>query len=116
MPTVKKVQHRGSGPMTVSASVPESPGSRFYRLASVGLSFVSVRATDEAFTVTLDAEAGEDYDKVLYRITPAQYGSTDFVWLPDQEILCEGGDEIDFAYANSDGGVWALQVTWREVY
>ena len=71
--------------------------------------------TSENFTITLDANAGPNYDVLLYSLDPSAASTTDIFWQPDQPIVLEGGDAIDVVYANTDTRTWGVQVTVESV-
>ena len=109
---VYKVNATGSTAINATMVVPVGDN---YRLVSVGVHFSVAPATSENFTVTLDANAGAGYDTLLYSLDVSAGSDTDVMWLPDEEIMLEGGDAIDVAFANSDSRTYGLQITMKAV-
>jgi len=110
--SVYKTNATGSAAINTSMAV---PAGDHYRLGSVSLHLSVAPTTSENFTVTLDAHAGPTYDTLLYTIDLAAAAVTNLVWMPDEELFLEGGDEIDVAYANSDGRTYGVQITAKAV-
>jgi len=99
----------GSG--AISATY--NPGVAFY-LDRVTLHLSSAPITSENFTITLNAKDGSVYDTILLSIDLSANSVTDLLWGPgDEPLLCEAGDAIDIAYANTDGNTYGLRVVTR---
>jgi len=96
--------------MAVSVSSDE-----LWRLMQVRLHLSGASAA-ENFTAQIDSHAGAAYDCVL--LTVAMNALTDTTFMfgdgSDGQILYQG-DAVDFAYANTNGLTWGLEVTWRSV-
>jgi hypothetical protein len=107
-----KVNHMGTALMQFSGTV---PAGQHYRLVSVTCHFSAAPTSSEDMTVTLDAHAGAAYDTRLYTIDPAAHALTDLVWMPDEEIILEGGDQVDVAYDNTDVRLYGAQITFKAV-
>ena len=110
--SVYKVNGTGAAAIATSMTVP-SGGT--YKLMSVSLNLNVAGTTSEAFTITLDANAGADYDVLLYTADLSTSGVTDLVWMPDQPLYLEGGDAIDVAWANSELRTYGVQITMEAV-
>jgi hypothetical protein len=112
MSSVFKTNATGNGILILDAPVPIGAT---YRLVSVSLALSAGPVTSEFFTVTLDANAGPVYDILLYSVDPSVDVITDIFWQPEDEILLEGGDIVALRYANTDGRLYGLQVTFKAV-
>ena len=110
--SVYKVNGTGAGAIATSMTVP-SGGT--YRLMSVSLNLNVAGTTSNDFTITLDANAGADYDVLLYTADLATAGVTDLVWMPDEPLYLEGGDAVDVAWANSELRTYGVQITMEAV-
>ena len=110
--SVFKINHTGTALMNFTGVV---PAGQHYRLVSVSCNFAAAPTTSENFTVTLDANAGAIYDLLLYSLDPSAASTTDILWQPDEEIILEGGDEIDVAYTNTDAVNYGAQITFKAV-
>ena len=110
--SVYKTNATGSAAINTSMAVPVGD---HYRLVSVGCHFSAAPTTSENFTVTLDAHAGPAYDTLLYSLDVSAGATTDLLWMPDEEIFLEGGDEIDVAYTNTDVRTYGVQITMKAV-
>lgn len=109
---VFKFNHTGTALVAFSGTV---PAGQHYRLVSVSCNFNAAPATSEDFTITLDANAGAIYDLLLYTLDPSAGSTTDILWQPDEEIILEGGDQIDIAFANTDARNYGAQITFKAV-
>jgi len=101
-----------SGAIATATTVPSGAA---YQLLSVSLRFNTAPTTSQAFTITLDANAGAAYDVLLYTVDPSATSITTLVWTPEEPLFLEGGDAIDVAYTNTDGRTYGVQTTVREV-
>jgi hypothetical protein len=61
-------------------------------------------------TVTLDANAGAEYDTVL--LTQDMTSVTDLLWQPDQPVYFDKGDKIVVAWANANSRTYGLEVKY----
>ena len=86
-----------------------------YRLVSVSCAFNAAPTTSENFTVTLNSNAGAAYDILLYSLDPSAASTETLLWQPDEEVLLEGGDAIDVAFANTDARNYGAQITFKAV-
>ena len=109
---VFKINATGTAAINLSGTVPVGD---HYRLVSVSCLFSAAPTTSENFTVTLDANAGAAYDVLLYALDPSVGATYSIVYLPDQEIILEGGDAIDVAYTNTDTRTYGVQITFKAV-
>ena len=91
------------------------PAGDTHRLMSVSCAFNAAPTTSENFTITLDANAGANYDVLLYSLDPSAASTTDIFWQPDAPILLEGGDAVDVVFANTDTRTYGVQVTVEKV-
>jgi predicted nucleotidyltransferase len=88
--------------------------SRAFRLIEVRIHLDAASATPESVTITLDSSIGTSYDAVL--LTQSLNTYQDFVWVPDNNRYFTEDDEIDFAYLNSEGNIWGLEVLYEETF
>ena len=112
MSSVFKVNATGAVAIATSVTV---PASNTYILRHVSLALNAAPTTSEAFTITLDANAGAAYDVLLYSLDLAAGSTTDLVWFPDEPLYLEGGDAVDVVYTNTDTGTYGLQITVEAV-
>ena len=112
MSSVFKINHTGTALLAFTGVV---PAGQHYRLVSVSCNFNAAPTTSENFTVTLDANAGAIYDLLLYSLDPSAASTTDILWQPDEEIILEGGDEIDVQFDNTDAVNYGAQITFKAV-
>jgi hypothetical protein len=112
MSSVYKFNGTGTALMAFSGTV---PAGQHYRLVSVTCNFNAAPTTSENFTITLDANAGVAYDLLLYTLDPSAGATSDILWQPDEEIILEGGDEIDVAFTNTDARQYGAQITFKAV-
>src|SRR3990167_5740106 len=65
-------------------------------------------------SVTLNANDGAAYDTLLQSVDLSAAATTDLVYKPDGgPLLCESGDAIDVAWANTDTKTYGLRITAR---
>jgi len=112
MSSIYKINSTGTAAVGFVGAVPIGD---HYRLVSVTCNFASAPTTSENFTIDLDANAGAIYDLRLYTLDPSAGSTSDILWQPDEEILLEGGDEIDVTFANTDTINWGAQITFKAV-
>jgi hypothetical protein len=110
--SIFKINATGTALMAFSGTV---PAGLSYRLVSVTCNFNAAPVTSENFTITLDANAGAAYDLLLYTLDPSAGATSDILWQPDEEIILEGGDQIDVAFDNSDSRLYGAQITFKAV-
>ncbi len=91
------------------------PVGQHYRLISVSCNFNTAPTTSENFTITLNMHAGLAYDLLLYTLDVSAGSTTDLLWQPAEEIILEGGDAIDVAFANTDARLYGAQITFKAV-
>jgi len=80
-------------------------------LIEVRLHLSAAGGAVELFEVRDNSGAGAVYDIVL-----RSWGMNllaDVHWLPDRPILYAAADTITFAYTNSNGRTWGLEVIWQ---
>ena len=110
--SVFKPVQTGNGTITLDGDVPVG---QHYRLVSVTLNLNTAPTTSENYTITLDANAGAVYDTLLYTLDLSAAAVTDLVWQPDEEIILEGGDQIEVRYDNTDTRTFGAQITFKAV-
>lgn len=103
-----------TGDAAISATA-EVPTGRHYRLCHVSLNLSAAPTTSENYTITLNAEAGNEYDTTLYSVDLSAEATTDVFWFPDDDLYLAGGDAVDVAYANTDGNTYGVQITIAQV-
>ena len=109
---VTKINATGTALMAFAGLVPQS---RHYRLVSVSCNFNAAPTTSENFTITLNMRAGPAYDLLLYTLDVSAGATTAILWQPDEEIILEGGDAVDVAFANTDSRQYGAQITFKAV-
>jgi len=109
---VFKINATGTAAIGFSGTVPVGD---HYRLVSVSCNFAAAPTTSENYTITLDANAGAIYDLLLYSLDVSAGATTDILWQPDEEIILEGGDQVDVAYTNTDTRTYGVQITFKAV-
>ena len=102
----------GVGPIAEAFAAPDGAT---YQVMHVTLSVNPGAATSEAFTITLDADAGAAYDTLLYTLDLSVLPTTDLLWQPDEPFYIADGDALDVAWANTDGRTWGLLIAVMEV-
>ena len=103
---IKTFKATGAGVMGETLA----PGANFV-LQSVLLHLNAASATVENFTITKDDVDGAAYDTLLY--TKGMNTETDAVVLTLKDLSFEKGDELDFAWANTNTKTWGLEVQYR---
>jgi hypothetical protein len=86
-----------------------------FLLHSVTCHFSAAPTTSENLTVTLNAVAGAAYDTVLCKVNPAAGSLTDIVYLPDVPLLCQAGDVVDVAFANTNTKTYGVRIVTEDV-
>ena len=90
-----------------------APAAAFW-LESVTLNLNTAPTTSESFTITLNANDGAAYDTLLQSVDLSAAATTDLVYKPDGgPLLCESGDAIDVAWANTDTKTYGLRIAAR---
>ena len=104
-----------SATLSLTLSANYSTSSQFeYELLGVRLHVKGVApTTTENFTVTLDATEGSPYDVVHY--TKDMDGINDVVWVPPKPLYFVVGDELDFAWTNTETKQYGLAVRYRRL-
>ena len=110
--SIRKMHAAGNGVIATSLTVPVGDT---YRVISVSCKFPIAPTTSENFTLTINANAGAQYDHLVYTVDPAAGATTDILWQPDAELFIVGGDAIDAAYAGTDGHGWGIEWTMKAV-
>ena len=110
--SIYKQSWEGAGPVLAALTVPVGT---VYRLHSASIKFNAAPTTSESLTITYDAQAGVNYDVVLYTINPSITAVTSLIWKPDELQYLHGGDVIRVAYNNNDTRTWGVQIIVEEV-
>jgi len=110
--SVYKVNATGAVAFSSTATV---PAGRHYRLSHVTLNLDAAPTTSENMTITLDMNAGAEYDVLLYSVDLSVASTTDVVWWPDDELYLEPGDAVTVAYGNTDLAIYGVQITMEAV-
>lgn len=76
---------------------------KIFLLREVRCKFSSAPVTSENFTVTLDSGDHSDFDTVLLSTDPSATAAASLHWIPEEKIFIMPDDQVDIAYANSDG-------------
>ena len=88
-----------------------APG-RTFRLLEVRL-HLSAAATQQDFTIKLDSDEGPAYDLIFD--TQAMSGIADHVYRPAHPAIFMKGDELDFAWTNTDARTFGLEIIYQEL-
>jgi hypothetical protein len=86
-----------------------------FLLHSVTVHFNAAPTTSESLTVTLNAVTAAAYDTVLCKVNPSVGALTDIAYLPDAPILCQAGDVIDVAFANTNTKTYGVRIVTEDV-
>ena len=78
-------------------------------LEAVTVHWGSAPTTSEDLVVSLDSEAGSEYDAVIYRLDPSADATTD-VLLTGIGLPVMVGDVLRVSYANSDHITLGIQI------
>ena len=108
-----KTNGTGTAAIATSFTAPSTP--YHYKLLSVSLKFSAAPTTSQNLTITLNANAGEAYDTLLYTVNPSVTSITSLLWQPDAELILEAGDAVDVAYTNTDTRTYGVQITTEEI-
>lgn len=107
--TISKSNTTGAAAMAASKTL-----YRPAKLTEVSVKFSAAPTTSENFVITLDANAGAAYDKILYTVDPSSGAATSIVWQPDSPLWLEPGDVIAVTYTNTDTRTYGVQITTKE--
>jgi len=110
--SVFKVSETGTGRVDASMTV---PAGCHYELLSVTLHLNAAGTTSEDFTITLDANAGHEYDALLYSKDLAATSIADVAWVPNGPLYLSGGDAVDVAWFNTEGRTYGVEITMGAV-
>ena len=109
MATGKAIPMRATGAAAIAETLtPTTP----IVLECVKLHLAAAGGAAEDFTVTIDSATNAVYDVVLF--SQDMTTVSDICWVPDRPIPIVNCDELDFAYANSNGRTYGLEVLYRE--
>ncbi len=110
---IVKTSETGNGAIDVSFAA-----IRACRLLSVTVVFDDTPTTlGDLLTVTMNSEAGSEYDVLMYCIDPAAVGAYDII-ASDADwglIHLVDGDSIDVAFQNDDRNTYGVQITIEEM-
>ena len=93
-----------------AAAYGKSGGSQF-RILGVFVHF-NTAPTQNSLTITLDSQVAAAYDTLL--VTDA-IRATDFLWLPDGELVFQGQEDVVIAFTNTDNRTVGITVQWAKV-
>lgn len=95
----------GTGAIAATTAIADN-----FKLNSVTVHFDVAPVSVEDLTITLDAHDGGAYDTVLCRVDPSATSATDIVFIPEEELKFEAGDEIVVAFTNTDLRTYGLRI------
>ncbi len=100
--------HRATGAGVLGSTL--APG-RAIVIVRASIHLGAPSATAENLTGQLDSAIGAAYDLILF----AQDMNTlaDYVWYPEIPVPIASGDEIDFAWGNTNTETYGLEVVYR---
>ena len=87
-----------------------APGEAF-KLLEVRVHLSAASATSENLTLTMDAQAGANYDAVI--LTKDLNTLTSYVYSYEDDRYFTDSDEIDVAWANSDSRTYGLEIVYQ---
>lgn len=100
----------GSAAMAITIA----PADEF-QLVEVRLTLDAASGTSENFTVTIDSALGSAYDHQLLSTDMNAERYVTWVLSGDEERFFNSGDELDFAWTNSNTKDWALEIKYRKL-
>lgn len=100
--------HRATGSASIASTLAPAKNIMLYALK---LHLSATGGTVENFTATVDSVTAAAYDILLF--SQDMNTTTDILWVPEHPIPIFNGDEIDFAYANSNTRTYGLEVIYR---
>ena len=100
--------HRATGALAIASTL--APTAQI-ELVSIKLHLSAAGGAAENFTATVDSVTAGAYDVVLF--SQDMTTVADIVWVPTGPIPIMKGDEIDFAFANSNTRTYGLEVIYR---
>ncbi len=109
---VFKINGTGTAALALNGAVPTG---QHYRVMSFTLNLSAAPTTSENLTITVNAYPGAIYDTLIYSLDLSAGSTTDLLWQPDPELILEGGDVVDVAWANTDARNWGAQLTFKAV-
>ena len=101
--------HRATGSAAMASSL--TPPRESLDLVCIKLALSAAGGAAENFTVTFNSSTDAAYDTVIF--SPDMNTIKDVVWCPDPPVPVVNADVIDFAYANSNGRTYGLEVIYR---
>ena len=110
-PHTNYLYHNATGSGAIASTL--APATNFV-LVAIKL-HLNGAADAEAFTATVDSTEGAAYDVIVYQVAAGtMQNKTDVTHSFDPPMPFKNGDEIDFAYTNSSGRTYGLEVVYRE--
>ena len=100
----------GTGAAAIAEAV--APG-RTCRIVSVLIHLSAAPTAAGNVTVTLNSGGGGAYDTVLN--STSLVGTTDFAWMPNNDLYLSGGDSLDVAYVNTNTLTYGVTTTLEMV-
>lgn len=100
---VKTIRTTGTGVLSYEFS----PGQNIY-LSAVKL-HLNGAATQESLTITIDSNAGTQYDTLL--LSQDMTGLANVLWLPGMFI--HASDKVVFSWTNTDAATWGLEINYE---
>lgn len=101
---------RATGAVAVAMTI--APGVA-WQLEEVRVHLSATGGAAENLTATMDAGAGAAYDTVI--LSQAMAAVADIVYRPERPHIFTSTDELDIAYANSNGRTYGIEVYWSAI-
>lgn len=108
------VTERATGAAAIASSIAPASNEAFM-VYGFYLKLSAAPTTSENFTVGIDSGGGAAYDANIYTKDFTIGSVTDLVKMFDEPIVLTAGDEIDFAWANTDTRTYGLTMIWRRI-
>lgn len=89
--------------------------AQIVEVVSVTVKFSAAPTTAQNLTITLDSDAGNEFDTLLYSVDPSVGSVTSIVWWPDEPFYLHPGDALKLAYTNTDTRTYGVTVTLKGV-
>lgn len=99
---------RATGSAAIAKSV--TPPDSNLSLVSVRLHLSAAGGAAENFTITINSNTSAVYDTVIY--SQDMNAVQDLMWTPKKSVPILNGDVLDFAYANSNGRTYGLEIIY----
>ena len=105
----KNIPQRSTGSSAISESLAYDGPLVF---VCVKLSLSAVGGVAESFTVTLNSATDSVYDTIL--LSQDMSNVKDLFWQPESPVPITDNDSLDFAYANSNGRTYGIEITYQK--